>query len=181
MRAPALLLAAAIGLAGCGGVNYVSPPYYRGSYLPGEHGGGTIPVVVRGNPYRVEDGVLAAAVAAAMQGNTWWPAYFTPTAPDPRNSYHVVVLFAPVAHLPYPDMCSAAEPPLAAPPEEGPVPVSAAFCKWDILLAAASSRLEANGPGDPRFGAVMAGFARALFPIRNPDDASRDDDFFSLF
>jgi hypothetical protein len=182
MRAPSLsadaVLAAALFLAGCSIPGAIAPPYYRGSYQPGETGiQGTMPTVVRGSPFPLPDVNVAAAVVDAMQGQTFWPTRFVPSTVNPQSSYRVVVLFSPPAAMPYPDLCSApvlpSAPPQPQPPQAVPrTPVSVALCKWDVLMAATSSTIEASSPQDLRFRSVMAGLARALFPIRNPDDAS---------
>jgi hypothetical protein len=136
-----------------------------------------MPVVVRGNPFPDPNADVATAVVDGMQGNTWWPTRFVPSTVDPRSSYRVVVLFSPPTAMAYPDLCSAAvltsQPQL---PGQGVprTPVSAALCKWDVLMAATSSTVEAAGPNDPRFVGLMAGLARTLFPFQNPDDAQRN-------
>jgi hypothetical protein len=179
MRALAALALLTTLLAGCDTPGLIAPPYYRGSYQPGETGiQGQMPVVVRGNPFPAPDVDVGAAVAGAMQGHTWWPTNFVPSTVNPLASYRVVVLFSPPPAMPYPDLCSAAVLP-SAPPQPQPrvparTPVSVALCKWDVLMAATSTTVEAAAPDDPRFRAVMAGLARALFPLRNPDDAQRN-------
>jgi hypothetical protein len=179
MRALAALALLTTLLAGCDTPGLIAPPYYRGSYQPGETGiQGQMPVVVRGNPFPAPDVDVGAAVAGAMQGHTWWPTNFVPSTVNPLASYRVVVLFSPPPAIPYPDLCSAAVLP-SAPPQPQPrvparTPVSVALCKWDVLMAATSTTVEAAAPDDPRFRAVMAGLARALFPLRNPDDAQRN-------
>jgi hypothetical protein len=179
MRALAGLAVLMTLLGGCDTPGVIAPPYYRGSYQPGETGvQGLMPVVVRGNPFPAPDVGVASAVVDAMQGNSWWRTRFVPSTVDPRSSYRVVVLFWPPGAMPYPDLCSAAVLPSQQPPQQpqAPVrtPVSAALCKWDVLMAATSSTVEASAPDDPRFRAVMAGLTRALFPLQNPDDAQRN-------
>jgi hypothetical protein len=177
MRAlPVLGLVMAL-LAGCDTLAVIAPPYYRGSYQPGETGvQGMMPVVVRGNPFPAAGTDVGAAVVGAMQGNAWWPTRFVPATVNPQSSYRVVVLFSPPAAMPYPDLCSAAVLPSQPPTAQatGRTPVSAALCKWDVLMAATSSTIEASSPDDPRFRSVMAGLARTLFPLQNPDDAQRN-------
>jgi hypothetical protein len=177
MRALFVLAALASLLAGCDTPGVIAPPYYRGSYQPGETGiQGLMPVVVRGNPFPDPNADVGAAVAGAMQGNTWWPTNFVPSSVNPVSSYRVVVLFSPPTAMAYPSLCSAAVLPSTEPRPRatGPVPVSAALCKWDVLMAATSTTVEASGLDDPRFRVVMAGLARALFPFQNPDDAQRN-------
>jgi hypothetical protein len=70
-------------------------------------------------------------------------------------------------------MCSATVLP-SSPQAKGSAYVSAALCQWDVLMAGASGRFTAQGPDDPRFRAEMAALARALFPLRNPDDGSQN-------
>jgi hypothetical protein len=176
-----LALAGAV-LAGCEAPpGWIAVPYYRGSYQPGETSyQGQMPVVVRGNPFPDPNADVASAVVEAMQGHTWWPTQFVPATVDPRSSYRVVVLFWPPPAMPYPDLCSAAVLSSQPQPQQQRseavrhTPVSAALCKWDVLMAASSSTIEAAGPDDPRFRGTMAGLARVLFPIRNPDDAMRN-------
>jgi hypothetical protein len=184
MRASSRWLGAAVlgaVLAGCETPpGWIAPPYYRGSYQPGETSyQGLMPVVVRGNPFPDPNADVARSVADAMQGHAWWPTQFVPATVDPRSSYRVVVLFSPPPAMPYPELCSAAvlssEPQARRPGEAAPrTPLSAALCKWDVLMAATSSTIEAAGPDDPRFRGAMAGLARTLFPLRNPDDAQRN-------
>lgn len=167
---------AAIFLAGCNLPGALSPPYFRGSYQPGETGvQATMPVVVRGNPFPSPDVDVAAAVVDAMQGHTWWPTVFVPATIDSQTSYRVVVLFSGPINMPYPDLCSAAVLPSEQPQpaSTGPTPVSAALCKWEILLAAVSGTMLATSPDDRRFRSMMAAIAQTLFPLRNPDDAQR--------
>jgi hypothetical protein len=178
MRAlPALLVLTAL-LAACDTPGVIAPPYYRGSYQPGETGvQGLMPVVTRGNPFSAPSVDVSTAVVDGMQGNAWWPTRFVPATVNPQSSYRVIVLFSPPAAMPYPDLCSAAVLP-SQPPQARPAPartpVSAALCKWDVLMAATSSTIEASSPDDPRFRSVMAGLARTLFPLQNPDDAQRN-------
>lgn len=177
MRALSVLAVLTTLLAGCDTPGVIAPPYYRGSYQPGETGiQGQMPVVVRGNPFPAPDVDVGAAVAGAMQGNTWWPTNFVPSTVNPQSSYRVVVLFSPPAAMPYPDLCTAAVLPSQEPQPRstGRIPVSVALCKWDVLMAATSTTVEASAPDDPRFRVAMAGLARSLFPLQNPDDAQRN-------
>jgi hypothetical protein len=168
------VLAAVAVLAGCNMVGSLAPPYYRGSYQPGETGvQGNVPVVVRGSPFAAPDVDVALAVVDAMQGNTWWPTRFTPATVNPQSSYRVVVLFNGPGNMPYPDLCTSSVLPTVPRQANAPVPVSAALCKWDILMAATTSNLAVASPRDPQFRGVMAGMARALFPPENPDAAWR--------
>jgi len=164
-------------LTSCNFVGVIAPPYYRGSYAPGETGvQGLMPVVVRGNPFTSPNVDVAAAVVDAMQGNTWWPTRFVPSTVNPQSSYRVVVLFSGPSSMPYPDLCTSAVLPTVPREEGAPTPVSAALCKWDVLMAATSSQLQVASPQDPQFRGVMGGIARALFPPDNPDAAWRGGD-----
>jgi hypothetical protein len=166
------LYAAVLLIAGCSDVTLVGPPYYRGSYYPEYTAQMTMPVVVRGNPFAGEVDV-GSAVVGAMQGNTWHRVNFIPAAVNAPNTYRVIVLFSPPTAFSYPNMCSAAVLP-SSPQAKGSVYVSTALCQWDVLMAGASGRFTADGPDDPRFRAEMAELARALFPLRNPDDGSQN-------
>jgi hypothetical protein len=172
---------ASIVLVACDSVWVVGPPYYRPSYTPGETGvQGSMPVVVRGNPFPDPNADVALAVADAMQGNTWWPTQFVASTVNPVSSYRVVVLFAGPPNMNYPELCSA--PVLTSAPEvKGRVPVYAALCKWDVLMAASSGTVDAATQADPGFRSPMAALARELFPLTNPDDAQRGGNRVSLF
>jgi hypothetical protein len=178
---PAFGVLASIVLVACDSVWIVGPPYYRPSYTPGETGvQGSMPVVAHGNPFPDPNEDVASAVAGAMQGNTWWPTQFVPAVVNQVSSYRVVVLFAGPLNLNYPEMCSA--PVLTSSPEvKGRVPVYAALCKWEVLMAAASGTVEAATPADPGFAGPMALLARALFPLTNPDDAQRGGNKIGFF
>jgi hypothetical protein len=162
-------------LAGCGAdTSVLGPPYYA-SYEPGEYTAQrVIPVVVRGDPFARPGEDVAFAVAAAMQGNTYFPAQLWPATVDPRESYRVVVLFSPPANYDYGSMCSAPVLP-SGPQQKGRVPVSAALCRWDVLLAGVSGKLDAPAPDDPAFRAGMGQVARMLFPGYNNEVGNRGD------
>jgi hypothetical protein len=157
------LLPLALLLAGCADTSILGPPYYT-SYEPGEYTyQRTIPVVVRGNPFPDPAEDVALAVASAMQGNTYYPTRLQPSTVDPRETYRVIVLFSPPLNYDYVSMCRAAALP-SGPQQKGRVPLSAAFCKWDLLLAGVSGKVDAPTPEDPRFRAGMGQVARMLFP-----------------
>jgi hypothetical protein len=170
----ALALGLALLLGGCAETGVLGVPYYRGTYIVTEPSAqGMIPVVVRGNPFPFQEADVAREVVEGMQGWSAYPVRLAPATVNPQGAYRVVVLFSPPINMPYPDMCSAGV--LPSPPQEtGRAEVSAVLCKWDVLMAAASGRVDAAAPADPRFRSTMAAFARALFPVYNPDDAMRN-------
>jgi len=169
-RAAAALVAAAL-LAGCAGgegvvtyADYVESRYTpREAYLAQSYG--PLPLTVRGNPFAVEDAVLAARVAEAMSGRNFGPPMrFSPNPVTGRPyDYRVVVAFnqPPVETE---NLCKAAGP-VQASARDGTVHARGAFCIADQRLTEIQGRVGGvTGPDDPGFQALLTQITLALFP-----------------
>ena len=161
-----------LALAACAGVGAtrVGPVDVHGGYIYAEAAAvaPAMPLEVRGTP---PDGSTTEAVAAAMRmpaGLGGRP--FVAAVPDPRGP-RVTLAFGAAATI---APCAPAE---AAPPAAAGAPLRAglAWCWGPRTLSQVSLvSAETAGPGDTRFGPVMAQALGELFPTQNfQDDGPR--------
>lgn len=138
-------------------------------------GGGAraLPVQVIGNPYPEPPAEVAAALVAAMQGNTQGvPVNFAldPQTTDPQRPYRVVMVFQPGQGLAADDVCKRqAEIRSGAAAPDGSK-LMGVLCSTDFALSSAVARSAATSIRAPAFDAMVAQLTLAMFPIRNPHD-----------
>jgi hypothetical protein len=161
----------ALLLSGCAGVPIVSYTYYEAAYDPPEYAG-DLAVVVRGDPYRVPQAQLDAAVIAALGHGQYGVDTSFVAAPDgPAPLYRIVILFAPPPGLGVYALCTRPQPPSAGAsvPVDGRVELIAAACRGDQVASSAAGSIGlGEGPNSPEFRWGLVQFALALLPPTNP-------------
>ncbi len=182
MRHPAVLLSVAfmLVLGGClgGAIKTVASQtssYSHGLFVYLTSGRDTL-VVVRGNPFNMDQKAFANAVTDAMQGQHWGPKTHFTTGPSEtaRKDIRVVMLFhGPQTVLAH-ELCEAPEKFGSVNGGDG-LHLTAAFCSgsvaWTEVYAWAGSVPDVNSP---TFARLVAQTTRELFPI--VDDILDDDD-----
>jgi hypothetical protein len=161
-----------VALTGCENASVISSTYYDVSYVPTEfRGAGTLPVVVRGDPFALPQAELDETVADAMQGSTFGTTTRFVAAPAGVPAvYRVVMLFNPNPTTYGGGLCTRPEPPGAvfgAPPMAR-VRISTALCRGDEAVAYADGTIAASDARSAEFRHGVAQFAMALFPAFNP-------------
>jgi hypothetical protein len=172
-RMAALALLALV--AGCGEAPQIYNEEVTVAYSPTEYGyaagGRELWTVVRGDPFGLGAARFAEEVVATLARHPPRPQPTTFTlepGPEARANYRAIFLFdAPPAAV-QSELC--AEPP-AVPVVDpgGRVRVLAAFCRDGRLLTRVTGEIpRAEGPGDPRFDALLGQVVLALFPLTEP-------------
>lgn len=170
-RAVAVLGAAALGLAGCGGSRVVGGenafgfPRTEAIYA---FSAGEALADIQGDPFGGDHGAFVARVVEAMQGRTPGAvAQFVTRLSTPNpHGYRVVIVFNPAdSGLPG-RICRQTTP--VAPPVAGPphrIYAEAAFCRGGGDLTTARGWLdEAKGLDDPQLRYLAGDLTSALFP-----------------
>ncbi len=183
MRSPALALSLSFAflavLGGCAGaVSTVastgSTLYSFGEFVHASGGRDTI-VVVRGNPFEMDQKAFEKAMTDAMQGQHFGPRTNFTTAPteNAKKEFRVVILFNGSQTVLADNLCKAPEKYGSQKDAKG-LRVLATYCWEDESLT------EVNGWAGAVAGADSAVFAELigqttleLFPTRNEND---DDD-----
>ena len=183
MRLPRLRAALAAGallaLGGCAGVPVVDNVYYDVAYVPFEYSG-EVPVLVKGDPYRLSQAETERAAVAALQGATFGAATHLVAAPEGAAPVRrLVLLFNPPPALGSFQLCSRPAPPdTAATAPAARVAVIAALCRGDKAMTYAEGSIASGaGPTGPEFRDGVVRFALALMPPRNPGDTPGGGEF----
>ncbi len=167
-------------LGGCAGavstVASTSPLYSFGAFVLASDGRDTI-VVVRGNPFEMDQKAFEKAVTDAMQGQNFGPRTNFTTAPteNAKKEFRVVILFNGSQTV-------LADNLFKAPEKYGSqkgakcLHVIAAYC-WedDSLTEVAGWAGAVDGVDSPVFASLLAQTTLELFPTRNEDDLHDDD------
>ena len=182
LRIPAFLA----GLIALGGCAYGPSPRvtvidvdsgYSLMEFTAARGGGTMPTVIHGNLFAIDQAVFNQIVTDSMRGQHFGPpTEFVPIAPIPMPTYRVVIAFngAPLTGT---QLCQGAQPQqlFAGPP--GSIRVNAAFCRGGRDLTEVEGGVtDVLSPNDPRFRALIAQTTFQLFPP-NIFERDRGDGF----
>ncbi len=182
MRNFAFLISVAfmLVLGGCSGgavrsVSDHSPAYDHGTFVYLTSGRDTL-VVVRGNPFNMDQKAFANAVTDAMQGQHWGPRTHFTVGPSEtaRTDIRVVMLFHGSETVLGDELCASPER-FGSVKDGNGLHLTAAFCSgslaWTEVYAWAGS---VPGVNSPTFARLVAQTTRDLFPI--VDDILDDDD-----
>jgi hypothetical protein len=160
MSLKALMLAAALGLAGCAtnGVSIVEDQQ-TGFFAPEEYGNdastGPMVVVVRGNAFGYDPTTLANLVVNNMQGADWGPhAHFTPiSGPNTARMYFYVMAINGPLDLTGASLCERPNQPLrTVNVPAGEIRLEAALCRFNKVTTSVAGRASGvTGPADPKF------------------------------
>lgn len=172
MKLP-IIAAAALVLAGCGGISAhprlpaTSYAYQAAQYVG--HGR-ALPIEVQGNPFAAPRDGFAADVAASMQGHARGTApKFVPAADGAGGPYRVVIAFSPQNVVRHGDLCEGTMPTGVPGPGET-LEAVAEFCQGSRMLSASAGTAPMMaGPDTPEFQTLMARLTASLFPRRDPD------------
>ena len=179
--APSLSFAFLLVLGGCvGGVTTVastSSLYSYGEFVLASGGRDTI-VVVRGNPFEMDQKAFEKAVTDAMQGQNFGPRTNFTTGPteNTKKEFRVVILFNGSQTVLADNLCKAPEKYGSRKGAKG-LHVTAVYCWEDESLTEVDGRAGAvAGVDSPVFASLLAQTTLDLFPTRNEDDLHDDDD-----
>ena len=168
-------------LGGCaGGVSTVastSSLYSFGEFVLASDGRDTI-VVVRGNPFGIDQKAFEKAVTDAMQGQNSGPRTNFTTAPteNAKKEFRVVILFNGSQTVLADNLCKAPEKYGSRNGAKG-LHLTAAYCWEDESLTEVDGWAGAvAGADSPVFASLLAQTTLDLFPTRNEDDLHDDDD-----
>ncbi len=168
-------------LGGCAGavstVASTSPLYSFGEFVLASDGRDTI-VVVRGNPFEMDQKAFEKAVTDAMQGQNAGPRTNFTTEPteNAKKEFKVVILFNGSQTVLADNLCKAPEKYGSQKGAKG-LHVIAAYCWEDESLTEVDGWAGAvAGVDSPVFASLLAQTTLDLFPTRNEDDLHDDDD-----
>ena len=182
MRSPALSLSfpLLLVLSGCaGGVSTVASTgtlYSFGEFVLASGGRDTI-VVVRGNPFEIDQKTFEKAVTDAMQGQNFGPRTNFTTEPteNTKKEFKVVILFNGSQTVLADNLCKAPEKHGSRDGAKG-LRVTAAYCWEDESLTEVDGWAGAvAGADSPVFAELIGQTTLELFPTRNEHmDDDRD-------
>ena len=168
-------------LGGCAGavstVASTSPLYSFGAFVLASDGRDTI-VVVRGNPFEMDQKAFEKAVTDAMQGQNSGPRTNFTTGPteNTKKEFRVVILFNGSQTVLADNLCKAPEKYGSQKDAKG-LHVTATYCWEDESLTEVDGWAGAvAGVDSPVFASLLAQTTLDLFPTRNEDDLHDDDD-----
>lgn len=168
-------------LGGCAGavstVASTSPLYSFGEFVLASDGRDTI-VVVRGNPFEMDQKAFEKAVTDAMQGQNYGPRTNFTTGPteNAKKEFKVVILFNGSQTVLADNLCKAPEKYGSRKGAKG-LHVTATYCWEDESLTEVDGWAGAvAGADSPVFASLLAQTTLDLFPTRNEDDLHDDDD-----
>ncbi len=120
---------------------------------------GPLLAVIRGEPFAGRSDAVCRAMDDCLIGRS---LTFTPHADRAAHpEIRLILRFDPPADLGQNRLCDDA--PTPAVPEEGRTRVTAAFCAYGALMAAADGWVGTRDPTDPRFRQMMGQLVRTLF------------------
>ena len=167
-------------LGGCAGavstVASTSPLYSFGEFVLASDGRDTI-VVVRGNPFEMDQKAFEKAVTDAMQGQNSGPRTNFTTGPteNAKKEFKVVILFNGSQTVLADNLCKAPEKYGSQKGAKG-LHVTAAYCWEDESLTEVDGWAGAvAGVDSPVFASLLAQTTLELFPTRDEDDDDDDD------
>lgn len=184
MRNPAVLLSVAfmLVLGACSGGAIKTVASQTSSYSHGLFvyltSGRDTRVVVRGNPFNMDQKAFANAVTDAMQGQHWGPRTHFTTGPSEtaRKDIKVVMLFHGSETILGDELCASPERFGSVNGGDG-LHLTAAFCSgsvaWTEVFAWAGP---VTGTRVPGFARLVAHTTLELFPIIETEDPLDDDD-----
>ncbi|MCZ6849026.1 MAG: hypothetical protein O7F75_09290 [Alphaproteobacteria bacterium] len=166
-------------LGGCaGGVSTVASTntlYSFGEFVLASGGRDTI-VVVRGNPFGIDQKAFEKAVTDAMQGQNSGPRTNFTTAPteNAKKEFRVVILFNGSQTVLADNLCKAPEKYGSRNGAKG-LHLTAAYCWEDESLTEVDGWAGAvAGADSPAFVSLIGQATLDLFPTRNENDNDRD-------
>lgn len=174
--APAAL---ALVLGGCAGqamtVNEHSPSYLWEDVRYASSGRDTR-VVIRGNPFGLQQPAFEQAVLDAMRGQQMWiETNFTVRPTNAHKDFKVVMLFNGPDDVLGEDLCSVPGKYSSVSGSSG-LRVQAAWCYGDDPETQVVGSSGANGVNSPGFAALIGQTTRELFPPTPDDDDGQDTD-----
>ena len=168
-------------LGGCAGavstVASTSPLYSYGEFVLASGGRDTI-VVVRGNPFGIDQKTFEKAVTDAMQGQNSGPRTNFTTGPteNAKTEFRVVILFNGSQTVLADNLCKAPEKYGSRDGAKG-LHVTAAYCWEDESLTEVDGWAGAvAGTDSPVFASLLAQTTLELFPTKDEDDDDDDRD-----
>lgn len=169
----------ALVLGGCAGqamtVNNYSPSYSWEDVRYASEGRDTR-VVIRGNPFALQQPAFEQAVLDAMRGQQQWiETNFTATPTNARKDFKVVLLFNGPDDVLSGDLCSVPGKFSSVSGSSG-FRVQAAWCYGDDPETEVLGSAGANSVNSPSFAALIGQTTRALFPSTPDDDDGQDTD-----
>ena len=181
MRIPLSLSFAFVAvLGGCaGGVSTVANTnalYDFGEFVLASDGRDTI-VVVRGNPFGMDQKAFEKAVTDAMQGQNSGPRTNFTTGPteNAKKEFKVVILFNGSQTVLADNLCKAPEKYGSRNGAKG-LHVTAAYCWEDESLTEVDGWAGAvSGADSPVFASLIGQTTLELFPTTNENDDDDDD------
>ena len=173
---PAVL---ALVLGGCAGqaitVNDYSPSYEWDDVRYAQDGRDTR-VVIRGNPFGLQQPIFEKAVLDAMRGQQMWlKTNFTASPANAHKDFKVVMLFNGPDDVLGEDLCSVPGKYSSVSGSTG-FRVQAAWCYGDDPETQVVGSAGANSVNSPAFAALIGQTTRALFPFTPDDDDGQDND-----
>lgn len=160
------ILSAGLFLAGCaqGTPGPGTPGEQARRALAEQRQEGPVRIVVRGNPFGMDearrDALVSEAMAAGVSGlSVRFTTYPEAAAPEP----HLAVVLDPVEPVPAATVCSAPDSVPTTPADET-LRVLAVFCQGDQPVHAVREEAPVAGPTDRRFERLLWRTAGALFP-----------------
>lgn len=172
-----ILLWAVVMLGGCSGESMRLNSEYSSSYsihyFAYLTSGRDTRVVVRGNPFDMDQAGFARSVTAAMQGNHWGPrTHFTTTpGPSAHKDFKVALLFNGPENVTADELCASPER-FDSVAGTGNVRVQAAWCYGSVAETEveAWTRFSITDPRSSRFRDLMAQVTMTLFPLQLIDE-----------
>ncbi len=175
-----LSFASILALGGCAGaattVASTSSLYSYGEFVLASGGRDTI-VVVRGNPFEMDQKAFEKAVTAAMQGQNFGPRTNFTTEPteNTKKEFKVVILFNGSQTVLADNLCKSPEKYGSRNGAKG-LHVTATYCWEDESLTEVDGWAGAvAGAGSPAFSSLIGQTTLELFPTRD-DDGLHDND-----
>lgn len=170
----AAVAAVGVVLAACAAGGARVQPVYIGSYDPEmlnyAASKGAMLTEVVGNPFGAPKERVDAAVIGSMTGAHFGPrlAFTTKAPPDYASPYRIVMFFNPAPNAQAIQICSNADQPTAAQPNE--LRMLAAFCSSDtVVTSIKGSVADVTAPTDSAFRGLIRSLMVELFPPRDPD------------
>lgn len=173
-----------LGLAACG-ASRVSTGNHSTFYGPGvvsyAASDGTMPLVMRGNPFPLPQAQAEAAVARNFYLPGWFQqATFVPTSAEGADGqYRVVMVFNAATPVSASAACGDVEDIAVTPPADE-LTLRAAFCAGDYVVSDVFGRSPTAPPDSPAFRNLLGQISYTLFPAYNPT-LQDDEDRFPFF
>jgi|TARA_R110002072_G_scaffold35754_12_gene105497 hypothetical protein len=165
VTATSLLLAACTTGVAVTGPTYLSSIYSQDMLL-GVSAQGGMALKVKGAPFTSRQPGIADQIAEIFTNNHFGPSfqvYATPPA-KLKEAYRTFVVFNPDPGLSGDAVCAEKSDPAKVAPEAGKVRLLAVFCEYQVAQTSTVGRVQADGPSDPRYIALLQQVSHDLWP-----------------